>query len=323
MSPNQPNRREFLTLAAGAFAVAAVPLAARRRVQPLHSRSLPVMGTTAELSVLHNDARYAQSAMHAALRELQRVEFAMTRFSPASDVGRANALAGRERVTIAAETAFVVQSALAWAASTNGGFDPALARVVDLWDVKRRHAPPAHEQVQRLAGRQLYRDIDIDDNTIFVREADALIDLGGIACGYGVDRAVTVLREWGINNGFINVGGDIYALGHNGEGDPWRVGVRSPDDPDRMIATVEVSDAAIATSGDYEQGYNYRGRRYHHIMDPRIAEPRVTSTHTVTVVADRAIDADAASTAVFGLDRAAAERILKLRAPTSRIVATG
>jgi thiamine biosynthesis lipoprotein len=322
MSHNQPNRRQFLTLAAGAFAVAAVPFAVRRRAQ-LHSRSLPVMGTTAEISVLHADARYAQDAMHAALRELQRVELAMTRFSPASDIGRANALAGRERVAISPETAFVVQSALAWAGTTNGGFDPALARVVDLWDVKRRHIPPAQQQVQRLAGRQLYRHIDVGERSVFVREADALIDLGGIACGYGVDRAVAVLREWGITNGYVNVGGDIYALGHNAEGEPWRVGVRSPDDAARLLTTIELSDAAIATSGDYEQGFTFGGRRYHHIMDPGIAEPRITATHTVTVVADRAIDADAASTAVFGLSRPVAERILKLRAPSSRIVATG
>ena len=147
----QPNRREFLTLAAGAFAVSAVPFVARRRAQ-LHARSLPVMGTTADITVLHRDARYAQAAMLAALRELQRVESGMTRFSAASDVGRANAWAGRQRVAISPETALVIQSALNWADATNGGFDPALARVVDLWDVKHRTTPPAHEQVARLSG---------------------------------------------------------------------------------------------------------------------------------------------------------------------------
>lgn len=317
----RPNRREFLTLAAGAFAVAAVPFAARRRAR-LHARSLPVMGTTAEIAVLHGDARYAQQAMLAAHRELQRIEFSMTRFSAASDIGRANGMAGRQRVAIAPETALVIQSALAWAGATDGGFDPALARVVDLWDVKHRHTRPAAEQVRRLAGRRLYRSIDVDERSVFVREPDALIDLGGIACGYGVDRAVAVLREWGIYNGYINVGGDIYALGHAADGEPWQVGVRSPDDPNALIATIALSDAAIATSGDYEQGFTYGGRRYHHIIDPASAEPRLTRTHTVTVVADQCVDADAASTAVFGLSAAAAQRVLALRAPSSRIVAT-
>ena len=317
----QPNRREFLTLAAGAFAVAAVPFAARRRAR-LHARSLPAMGTTAEIRVLHADARYAQAAMLAAHRELQRIDFSMTRFMPSSDVGRANAMAGRNRVAIARETSLVIQGALGWAAATNGGFDPALARVVDLWDVKHRDIPPAPEQVQRLAGRRLYRSIDVDDTSVFVREPDALIDLGGIACGYAVDRAADVLREWGIHNGYINVGGDIYALGHAADGEPWQVGVRSPDDANGLLATIALSDAAIATSGDYEQGFTYRGRRYHHIIDPVSGEPRLTKTHTVTVVADKCVDADAASTAVFGLSESAAQRVLALRAPSSRMVAT-
>jgi thiamine biosynthesis lipoprotein len=188
--------------------------------------------------------------------------------------------------------------------------------------VKHRATPPAPAQVGRLAGRSLYRSIDVDDRSVFVREPDALIDLGGIACGYAVDRAAAVLRAWGIRDGYINVGGDIYALGHNADGEPWRVGVRSPHDPDALIATIELADAAIATSGDYEQGFTYRGRRYHHIIDPHTAEPRFTKTHTVTVVADTCIDADAASTAVFGLSTAAAQRVLALRAPSSRIVAT-
>ncbi|HET9440700.1 MAG TPA: FAD:protein FMN transferase [Longimicrobiales bacterium] len=319
----QPTRRDFLTLAAGAFAVSAVPLARSRYRSRLHTRSLPAMGTVAELAVVHRDERYAQQAMQAALAELHRVEGRLTRFSATSDIGRANSMAGAQRVAISPESALVVQYALSWASASNGGFDPAMARVVDLWDVKHRHVPPAPQQVARLAGRRLYRHIDVDAASVFVREADALIDLGGIACGYGVDRAAAVLREWGINNGYINVGGDIYALGHGVDGEPWRIGVRSPSDPDALITTVQLSDAAIATSGDYEQGYTYRGRRYHHIIDPALAEPRVTATHTVTVVADCCMDADAASTAVFGLTPDAAQHVLALRAPSSRIVATG
>lgn len=318
---NKPSRRDFLTLAAGAFAVTALPIAARTRTR-MHTRSLPVMGTTADIAVLHRDERHAQQAMQAALRELQRVEKLMSRFDPMSDIGRANTAAGMQRVTISAETATVIGAALGWANATHGGFDPAIARVVDLWDVKHRRTPPQQQQVQRLAGRNLYRHIDLDGdaNTVFIKQPDALIDLGGIACGYGVDCAVRVLREWGINNGFVNVGGDIYALGHAADGEAWRVGVRSPESADVMIANVALSDAAIATSGDYEQGYDYRGRRYHHIIDPASAEPRQTELHTVTVVTNKCIDADAASTAVFGMPKEAAQRLLALRAPGSRIV---
>ena len=282
------------------------------------------MGTTAVISINHDNERYAQAAMNAAFAELRRVERLMTRFDVASDIGRANAAAGARRVRVNHETALVLDAALAWAAATNGGFDPAIARVVDLWDVKHKRTPPVERDVQRLAGRQLYRQLDVDASratpSILVREADAAIDLGGIAAGYGVDRAVAALRDWGITSGFINVGGDIYALGYDPSGEPWQVGIQSPDNSEKLLATVPLADAAIATSGDYEQGYNYRGRRYHHIIDPSRAEPRISTLHTVTVVADRCIDADAASTAVFGLQLDDANRLLALRAPSSRIV---
>jgi FAD:protein FMN transferase len=326
MSISQPSRRDFLGLAAGVFAIAAVPAATRDRNR-LHRKTLPVMGATVDIAVNHGNERYAHGAMSAALAELQRIERLMTRFSITSDIGRANAMAGGQRVAVAAETAFVLHTALAWTAATHGGFDPALARVVDLWDVKHRTAPPAADRVQRLAGRRLYRHIDVDASaatpSIFVREPDAAIDLGGIAAGYGVDRAVAVLREWGIRSAFINLGGDIYALGHAADGEPWRVGIRSPESADRLIATVTIEDAAIATSGDYEQGYDFGGRRYHHIIDPASAEPRRTPMHTVTVIADTCMDADAASTAVFGMQPDAARQVLSLRAPASRIVSTG
>jgi FAD:protein FMN transferase len=326
MLNQRPSRREFLTLAAGAFAVAAVPGALRSRSK-LHTRSLPAMGTTAELAVNHHDERYAQAAMKAALQELKRVESLMTRFDASSDIGRANSAAGQRRVDVSPETASVVERALQWAGTTQGGFDPAIARVVDLWDVKHRTTPPQPDAVQRLAGRSFYRHIDVDASaaraSIYIRDPEAALDLGGIAAGYGVDRAVDVLREWGVRSAYINVGGDIFALGTAADDEPWQVGVRSPADADQLIATIPLEDGAIATTGDYEQGYNYRGRRYHHVMDPQRAEPRVSALHTVTIVAASCIDADAASTAVFGMPRAAAERILSVRSPSSRIVSIG
>ena len=325
--PTFPTRRDFLALAAGAFVVAAVPLA--RRGRPLAARrSVPTMGTTAEMVALHPDAAYAQRALDAAARELLRIEGLMTRFRPHGDVGRANLFATCEAVPVSAETAHVLREALRWAAATDGGFDPCLARVVDLWDVKHRHAPPDAAPLRRLAGRRLYRALEVAEGESghFVRlnDADARLDLGGIAAGYGVDRAVETLRAWGIENGFVNVGGDIYALGVSGDGDPWEVGVRAPgDDPHALAGVVRLSDQAIATSGDYEQYFDHGGRRYHHILDPRTAEPRRSWTHGITVMASGCLAADAATTACFGMDAQAAARLLAAVAPGARVVHLG
>lgn len=321
-----PSRRDFLSVAVGAFVVTAVPWAYQRR-NTLFRRSVPAMGTLAELAVVHHDERYAHHALEAAVSEMQRVERLMTRFTATSDVGRANRGAAADAVEISPETALVLRHALAWAERSDGAFDPALARLTDLWDVRHRHEPPRPDQVARLAGRRLYRALDLGTRggrpVVRFSDPDVALDLGGIACGYGVDRAVAVLRAWEIRNGFINVGGDIYALGHAADGEPWRVGVRSPADPQALVESVALTDAAIATTGDYEQFFDHGGRRYSHILDPATAEPRRARTHTVTVTAESCLVTDAATTTAFGLARPDAERLLAGAAPGARIVHLG
>jgi len=248
----------------------------------------------------------------------------MTRFAETSDVGRANRLASREGVAVSPATATVVDEALRWAESSDGAFDPCLGRVTELWDVGHRNTPPSAGDVTRLAGRRLYRALDLDRSSgggrVRFASADVAIDLGGIGKGYGVDRAVTVLREWGIERGLVNVGGDLYALGDSEDGDPWKVGIRSPSDPSQLAGKLEVSDGAVATSGDYLQFFRYGDTRYHHLLNPVTGAPRETAEHSVTVRAASCMAADAAATAVFGMAREPADNLLRNRAPGAATV---
>jgi thiamine biosynthesis lipoprotein len=109
-------------------------------------------------------------------------------------------------------------------------------------------------------------------------------------------------------------------MGEAERGEPWTVGIQSPDDPGRIIETVSLRDAAVATSGDYMQFFVHAGRRYHHLLDPVSAEPRQTAVRSVTVQASTCTAADAAATAVYGMAPDAAARVLRHRAPGSRIV---
>lgn len=307
--PYRPTRREILALGIGAFVVAVAPAAARRRPR-LVRRTLPVMGTIAEVLVVHPRVDEAEAAIDAALSELRRVERTMTRFRTDSDIGRANAGAAAAPVPVSAATAVVLARAREWARASDGAFDPAIGRVVELWDVTLRHAPPPDESVRGLAGRQLYRAVHlgVEDRgpAVHFASADVHLDLGGIAKGFGVDRAVDALRAHGVRDALVNVGGDLYALGHAADGSPWRIGIRSPADPGALAGTLDVADAAVATSGDYEQFFTWRGMRYHHLMDPATAAPRRSGIHSVTVRAARCVDADAGATAAFGLGERAA-----------------
>ena len=316
-------RREILTLGIGAFVVASIPLAGRGR-QELARRAMPVMGTIAEVAVVHRDPRQAHAAIDAAMEELQAVERLMTRFSQTSDIGRANRLAATRPVSVSQQTAAVLREALAWAEASAGDFDPCIGRAIRLWDVGQRQIPPPEDAVRPLAGRGLYRGLDLGtwrgSPVVRFRDPGVEVDLGGIAKGYGVDAAVHALQRRGITQAIVNVGGDLYALGESEAGGPWRVGVRSPDDPSRLAGEVAVSDGAVATSGDYLQYFSYGGRRYHHLLDPTTAAPRRTAVHSVTVAASTCLAADAAATAVYGMAPERAERLLRTRAPGARIV---
>lgn len=316
-----PSRRDFLALGAGAFVVSTFGLGvARRRIV---RRTLPVMGTTAEFMVVTRDTRAGHSAITAAADELYRVERLMTRFRADSDIGRVNAAATGKAVHVAAPTAAVVAEALRWAAA-GGRFDPALGRATELWNVSHRTAPPETTDVRRLAGRDLYRHIDVDRSSggsvIVLRDPDVAIDLGGIAKGYGVDRAVAALREWGVTDGLVNVGGDLYALGTAPGEDGWSVGIRSARNPARLEGSVMLRDRAVATSGDYEQFFDHGGRRYHHLLDPATGSPHVSGVHSLTIAAATCMTADAAATAVFGCTEQEASIVLRGAAADAEMV---
>jgi thiamine biosynthesis lipoprotein len=322
-----PSRRQFIALGLGAFVVGSLPLAVTRRRERTIRRTLPVMGTIADFAVVHADPRYGHAAIDAAMAELQRVERTMTRFAATSDVGRANLAAARGPVAVSPETAHVVARALAWAEASDGSFDPAIGGAVELWDVNHRHAPPPERDVRPLAGRRLFAHVEVGrdggDSLLRYHDADVRLDLGAIGKGFAVDRAVAVLREWGIAAAIVNVGGDLYALGAAPDGEAWRIGIRDPGDAGATLGTVLLEDAAIATSGTYAQFFRSGGHLYHHLLDPATAAPRETPVRSLTVQAARCIDADAAATALYGMTTAGAERVLARVAPDARVVRAG
>ena len=302
--PRELGRREFVGLGLGAFVVAAIPLARRRPVGVVR-RTAPVMGTIAQFAVVHRDPRQAHVAIDAAMAELLLVERTMTRFTDTSDIGRANLFAARDGIVVTPETAYVTSEALRWAGALDGRYDPAAGAVCKLWDVKHRHEPPPADRVAELADRRFHLAVEVGTyrgaSVLRYHDDDARLDLGSIAKGYGVDRAVAALRAHGIEKALVVAGGDLYALGTGPDGDPWSIGIQSPIDERAIVGTLRLADRAVATSGTYRQFFRYRGHKYHHIMDPATAQPRVTEMQSLTVIADSVMHADASTTALFGM----------------------
>ena len=315
-------RREFVGLGLGAFVVAAISFA-RRQPAGVVQRTFPVMGTIARFAVVHRDPHAAHAAIDAAIAELQWVERTMTRFTDSSDIGRANMLAARDAVQVTAETALVTRESLRWADALDGRYDPAVGAVVRMLDVKDRHEPPPADAVAELAGRRFHRAVEVGARgsvaVLRYHDAEAKLDLGSCAKGYGVDRAVAALRRCGIDHAVVVAGGDLYALGRAPDGESWTIGIQSPTDARAIAGTIQLADRAVATSGTYRQFFRYRGHKYHHIMDPETAAPRETAMQSLSIVADSVMHADAATTALFGMSEEEITRHLARTLPGAQL----
>jgi FAD:protein FMN transferase len=130
--------------------------------------------------------------------------------------------------------------------------------------------------------------VEWNDHSIRLPRSGMELDFGGIGKEYAADRAASICSDHGIRHGLVNLGGDVRVIGAQPDGAPWRIGIRHPRSADAVLATVEVSDGAVATSGDYERYFEANGRRYCHVLDARTGVP-VDHWQSVSVMAPLAI----------------------------------
>jgi len=263
----------------------------------------PMMGTSIEVILLDSDPEASSNAVDQAYAEIKRIEEQLSVRMRESKVSEINRSAGKRAVQVPAELLGLIRESIRIAGASHGAFDITVQGLGDLWDF---HGPvfrlPDPADVKDRLNLVDYRKIRLqqEGSTVFLEGEGMQISLGGIAKGYAVDRAVEVLRKSGIKGGIVSAGGDLFAFGKREDGEAWRVGVRNPRDPSKNICMIPVSDLAVATSGDYERYRMFEGRRYHHVIDPRTGYPS-KGCMSVTVVAERALEADALATAVFVL----------------------
>jgi thiamine biosynthesis lipoprotein len=262
------------------------------------SRSRILMGTVVEISAYSADPGRLEAAVSAAFEEIARVERLMHPTGEGSDV--AHLTASSQGAEVAPETAAVIALGLQVATASSGAFDMSLGRLKGLWGIETEapRVPALTEIRQALAGAGP-DGLRLDGLRVEKTSSTLAVDLGAIAKGYAVDRAAELLRNAGIVSASINAGGDIRLIGDR-NGRPWRIGIQHPREADRQLATMELVDVAVVTSGDYERFFEQDGVRYHHIFDPRSGYP-AGRCQSVTVVTPSAALADALSTAIFVL----------------------
>ena len=273
----------------------------------LVARTHQTMGSEVRVSVWTSNEAAAHTAMTTVFAEFDRLDALLSVWKPGSDVLRLNAAAGRAPVAVSSETREVLQHAQQASEWTNGKFDVTFGALADVWkfDHDRDNRVPAGAEIAARLPLIDYTAINIDEaaGTAYISRPGMRIHLGGIGKGYAVDRAAALLRREGLPNFMIQAGGDLYVAGLV-EGGPWRLGVHDPRGragegaPNDSFATIDLSDATLSTSGDYERFFIKDGQRYHHLLDPDTGLP-ARGCVSVTIVAKTATMADALSTGVF------------------------
>ena len=246
----------------------------------------PLMGTAVEMALEGTDDARLRQAMDDAYREMTRLSDMMNHYNPQSVVSAINDAAGRQPVAVPPELMQVLQMARAVSERTHGAFDITVGSLKG-WRFNPEHPEmPTPAQIRAQLPKVNYRDVILDEaaGTTFLRQPGMRIDLGGIAKLYILDAGMQVLRRNGVEHAMLNGGGDVEVMGTI-QGHPWRVGIRDPRAPEKLLAAVELTRGFVASSGDYERYFIRNGMRYHHILDPRTGYP-TQGPHGVTLVAD-------------------------------------
>jgi thiamine biosynthesis lipoprotein len=285
------------------------------------SKTRLAMGTFVSMTLIHPSRDRAEEAMGQAFEEIYRLSGLMNRFDQRSPVGRLN----REGYLGDAppEIAQVVDRALYYYRLSQGSFDVTVKPVVDLFEEKfasDKHKPPSEKELKQILLLVGSDGIERTGQTIRFKRPGMGITLDGIAKGYIVDRASTILCDHHIDNHLINAGGDIRTRGTKPDNKPWTIAIQDPLKKKHYPDTIHMSDGAVATSGNYEVYFD-REKMFHHIVDPRTGHSPELST-SVSVVAPTAMDADALSTSVFVMEPTQGIRFIESMAGHDCLVIT-
>ena len=259
------------------------------------------MGTLVEITIRSADKEKAGKAADKAFNEMRRLEQLMSTHIGDSEISRLNANAGGQFVTVSPEVLEVIQRGIHWGKLSNSALDITIGPAASLWRFGEKDSLlPDTTRLKQALPLVNYRNIEIQDSKIRLKQPGMALHLGAIAKGYAVDRAMDVLKRSGIQNAIINAGGDLQALGSREERQLWKIGIQHPRNPEKMIAVFALPGKAVATSGDYQKYFMQNGTRYHHILNPQNGMP-ARGVISVTIIAESVMDADALATAAFVL----------------------
>lgn len=282
--------------------------------EPVRELSGHTMGTTWHVTYTPSGGLrdVAPDDVHQAIAEiLDDVNRSMSTYRADSEISQFNQTNPAQWFAVSEQFMTVLQAAIDIGNASQGAYDVTVGPLVNLWGFgpdASNDIVPEEIELMELLGQVGQRHLTVDKPAHRILKSDALsLDFSSIAKGYGVDRVADWLGRSGVKDYLVEVGGEMRLLGKNPKGSAWRIAIEQPESTVGTVATaISLSNAALATSGDYRNYFEVNGKRYSHTIDPRTGYPIVHDLVSVTVVHASAMIADGWATAfmVMGAQQA-------------------
>ncbi len=265
-----------------------------------------LMATEIDLHIIAYPYQDANKIKDGLINELKRLENIFSSYKPNSELSIVNKKAFKNDVKLSNELYSVIVKAISYSNLSNGFFDISILPLISLWSGRDS---VSEERIKSILPLVNYKNILLKDKSIRFLKSGMAISLGAIAKGFIIDRGMDYLKQQGIKNAILNIGGDVKAIGKKLYNKKWTIAIKNPRVeliPRDYIGYIPLEDMSLATSGDYEKYIlNKSGKRLHHILNPKTGYPSDSNCISVSILAPSAMDADSIATIVFilGLDK--------------------
>ncbi len=240
----------------------------------------------------------AEADLDAAFSEIRRLSDLLDAYAPFSDLGWLQAAAGQRFVAVSEETMELLVFAKEMYERTGGYLDVTVGPLIDLWDIQNGGHYPTAEELSAARGLLGMDNLVLDEanGAAYLARPGMRLDLGSLAKGYIADKVKALLLSRGVKSGVIDLGRNILLIGEKPEQEPFSIGIQSPDASGELLRVLALRDKSLVTSGTYERYFDYRGQRYHHVLDPFTGFPADRGLLAVTILSGSSLLGDALST---------------------------
>ncbi|WP_298418433.1 FAD:protein FMN transferase [uncultured Kordia sp.] len=269
--------------------------------QEVHKRTLKLMGSRFDITVIANTQDEATNYIDLAVAEMTRIEKLISSWDKKSQTSLINQNAGIQAVKVDTELFQLIERSIYISKLTNGAFDISYASMDRIWKFDGSMTKiPSAEAIQQSVAKVGYKNIILNktDQTVFLKQKGMKIGFGAIGKGYAADKAKKLLQSHNVQAGIINASGDLNTWGTEINGKNFKIAIKNPLNKNKVFTMIPIKEQAIVTSGNYEKQVKFNGKRYTHIIDPRTGYPS-SGIVSVSVLASSAELADALATSIF------------------------